>query len=463
MDRWRNQEEAVAFAMDRPSTMLNMGMGTGKTRVALDVAFMRDDVHRVLVVCPKSVLMDEVWRKNIEKFHDGDKEWAYVGLIKGTVKDKAKDVKEICEAFSEVKLFVVVNYEIVWRAELGDALRAIGFDMVVLDESHRAKSAGSKVSKYLYLLGKRTKYKMCLSGTPMANSPLDVYGQYRFLDPSIFGTRHNDFLQKYAILGGPERRFIVGLKNLNELDERFDSIAYSCSMSDVAGRLKLPAELPPIERGVALSSGDMNTLKKLKKEFIADTEDGMIVVKNVLGMILRMQQITSGFCMVTPSPGMPEVPRDLNTVKADQLRDDLQDISPRASVVVFCVFHHDLDLVHLAGREAQRDTFEVSGRLYQLDEWRKTSGAVLAIQIQSGAEGIDLTNSNYAIYFSLPHSLAVYEQSKARLYRPGQERPVSFIHYLARGTIDETMYQSLLHKRDLIDDICNRRIDVASL
>ena len=63
------------------------------------------------------------------------------------------------------------------------------------DESHRAKAAGSKVSKFLALLGKRVHYKMCLSGTPMANSPLDVYGQYRFLDSSIFGTNHYLFLQ----------------------------------------------------------------------------------------------------------------------------------------------------------------------------------------------------------------------------------------------------------------------------
>src|SRR5699024_4796093 len=130
-----------------------------------------------------------------------------------------------------------------------------------------AKAAGSKVSKYLAMLGRRVRYKMCLSGTAMANSPLDVYGQYRFLDPTIFGTNHYYFLQRYAILGGPERRFVVGYKNQKELKEKFQSIAYSCRMSDVASRLKLPKYLPPMERMVKLPARDMVTSNRLAKEF----------------------------------------------------------------------------------------------------------------------------------------------------------------------------------------------------
>ena len=460
--RWENQEEAFRFALEHPSVMFNMGMGTGKTRTALDTVFAREDVHKILVVCPKSILVDRVWEKNLFKFHAEDR-WTCYNLIDGTVKKKAEKVRQIAEEpiESHGRIFIIVNYDVVWRAELGDAFRLFGFDAVILDESHKIKSAGSKVSKYAALLGKRVPYKMCLSGTPMANSPLDVYGQYRFLDPSIFGTRHNDFLQKYAVLGGPERRFIVGYKNLHELDQKFDSIAYTCKMSDIADRLKLPAELPPIERGVYLPKKDMDTLKELKKEFIAACADGVVVVRNVLGAILRQQQIASGFCMVTGGPAEPERIQELNTAKRDQLIEDLEDISPEASVVVFCVFRHDLDIVHFAAKEAKRDVFEVSGAVYELEEWRKHKGAVLAVQVQAGSEGIDLTMANHAIYYSLP-ALSLYEQSRARLYRPNQTRPVTFIHYLARGTIDELMYNSLIRKRNLIDDIQQGLVDFSS-
>ena len=319
--RWQNQEEALQFALEHPSVMFNMGMGTGKTRTALDTVFTRQDVHKVLVVCPKSILLDRVWQKNLMKFHPEDK-WVCHNLTEGTVKDKAALVKQVQEDdahLNKYKIFIVVNYDIVWRAELGDALRVFGFDAVILDESHKVKSAGSKVSKYAALLGKRIPYKMCLSGTPMANSPLDVYGQYRFLDPSIYGTRYDAFKEKYAVLGGPERRFVVGYKNLNELDAKFDSIAYTCKMSDIADRLKLPPELPPVERGVYLPKKDMDTLRELNRDFVAACEEGVIVVSNVLGKVLRQQQITSGFCVVTDGPGEAERIQELNTIKKDQL------------------------------------------------------------------------------------------------------------------------------------------------
>ena len=86
----------------------------------------------------------------------------------------------------------------------------------------------------------------------------------------------------------------------------------------------------------------------------------------------------------------------------------------------------------------------------------------MAIQVQAGSEGIDLTIANHAIYYSLP-ALSLYEQSRARLYRPNQTRPVSFIHYIARGTIDELIYDSLTRKRSLIEDIQNGVVDFSSL
>lgn len=454
MKRWQNQEEAYQFAMTHPAVMLDMDMGTGKTRVAIDVAMDRTDVQRVLVACPKAVL--SVWPSELEK-HAGERRYqVVVKSPKAGIVNTAKMVKDFItpRGVPGETRFVVINYDSVWRKELGEVVLRAGFDMVILDESHRAKAAGSKVSKFMGLLGKRVKYKMCLSGTPMANSPLDVYGQYRFLDPSIFGTNHNAFLQQYAVMGGPERRFVVGFKNLKDLNERFRSIAYSCSMSDVSQRIKLPNALPPVMRRVDLPGRDMQTMKVLAKEFIAECSTGeMVVLSNVLTRTLRMQQITSGFCEVKDAPGANGWYKDLNTTKQDALVDHLQDISPKESVVVFCVFKHDLDAVHEVAAKVKRDSFELSGRRNDLEDWKHNSGGVLVVQIQAGAEGVDMTKAHHAVYFSLPHSLAVYDQSKARLYRPGQSNPVTFVHLIASGTIDEVMYDSLLRKKGLIEAV----------
>lgn len=459
MDRWQNQEEAFQFAMAHDACMLDMEMGTGKTRVAIDVAFARHDVKKVLVVCPKAVL--RVWPKELKKHASGKLYKVFVRSPKATIASSTQELREFLPgSLPSGKKFVIMNYDAAWRYPMGDVILKADFDMVILDESHRAKAAGSKVSKYLAMLGKRVQYKMCLSGTPMANSPLDVYGQYRFLDPSIFGTNYNRFLQDYAIMGGPERRFVIGYKNQKDLKDRFQSIAYTCKMSYVADRIKLPDHLPPVQRMVQIPARDMATSNKLAKKMIAECgNEGMVTAKNVLVKLLRLQQIAAGFCQVQDSPLQPSRVEELNTSKQDVLADILQDISGSDPVVVFCVFQHDLDAVAAAADKAKRAAFELSGRANELERWQFTEGAVLAVQIQAGAEGVDMTCANHAIYFSLPHSLALYDQSRARLYRPGQTRPVSFIHLIAEGTIDEGMYASLMKKKDVIEEIKDGTFD----
>lgn len=461
-ERWQNQEEAYQFAMKHPTTMLAMSMGTGKTRVAIDVSISKIDVCRILVVCPKAVL--SVWPNELEKYASGK----YLCHVRqpGKIVEEARKIREFItpRATPGIKRYVIVNYDSVWRKELGETILKSGFDMVILDESHRAKAAGSKVSKYLALLGKRVKYKMCLSGTPMANSPLDVYGQYRFLDPSIFGTNHNAFMQEYAVMGGPEKRFVVGYKNQKKLNEKFKSIAYVCDISDVFQRLKLPESLPPVIREVQLPSKDMKTLKKLSREFVAECSTGnTIVVNNVLTRALRMQQIAAGFCLTVEEPGMPTLVEELNAAKANALLEYLGDVGYNERVVVFCKFKHDLDTIRDVSIQCGRMSFELSGRENSLEHWKSKPGGVLAVQIQAGAEGVDMTCSNHAVYFTLPRSLALYDQSKARLYRPGQTRPVSFTHLIAKGTIDELMYQSLMFKRNLIDAIKDGCLDYGLL
>lgn len=448
-ERWPTQEEAIKFAISHNASMMDMDMGTGKTRVAIDTAFNHKDAYRVLVVCPKAVI--SVWRENLNKFAPNTS-WTCYDPKKGSIKSKADGLVDFLKVPS-TKQFVVLNYDCVWRGNMGDVVLKAGFNMVILDESHRAKAAGSKTSKFLALLGRRVKYRMCLSGTPMANSPLDVYGQYRFLDPTIFGTNYYAFLQEFAIMGGPDYKFIVGFKNQKRLNDKFNSIAYHCKMSDVADRVKLPDALPPTHRMVQLPRKDIATMKELSREFVAECESGHIVVNNVLVSLIRMQQICSGFCIVKDSVFDQGTIEELNTAKEDALADMLEDIGHGENVVVFCQFRHDLNAIKRASEKSGWRYYELSGSADMLNEWRKDDDAVIGVQIQAGSEGIDMTKSNHAVYFSVPHSLAMYNQSKARLYRPGQNRPVSFCHLIAEGTIDEALYRSLIRKEDIIESI----------
>lgn len=459
---WPAQEEAVEFALARPAAMLDMGMGCGKTRVAIEAIKAREDVRRVLVVCPKAVV--PVWGRECAKYLDPGTYQVHERSASATVAKTAEAARLVLDRdLGDVLELLVVNYDSVWRAPLGDLLcRAAdrgALDMVVLDESHRAKSAGSKVSKYLAMLGRRVRYRLCLSGTPMANSPLDVYGQYRFLDRSIFGTNHERFLQAYAVMGGPDRNFIVGYKNQQDLMARFRSIAYTCSLEDVADRAKLPDALPDQVLPVGLPARDMRALQDLQRDFVAECGGGFATASNVLVRLLRMQQIASGFCEVQPGPGEAGELRELNSAKYDAALDWARDLPPGERLVVFCTFTHDLDMSRRLSEALRRPFFELSGREHRADEWRASEGGLLAVQIQAGAEGVDLTASSRALYWSLPHSLALYEQSRARIRRPGQSRPAQFVHLVAEETVDEGVYASLRAKRDVIDAVRDGSFD----
>jgi SNF2 family DNA or RNA helicase len=165
--------------------------------------------------------------------------------------------------------------------------------------------------------------------------------------------------------------------------------------------------------------------------------------------MLRLQQLTGG--ALDSDEGLP---LHRSEEKERALADFLIDLDPAEPVVVFARFRADLDAIRLAARAAGRAVRELSGTRRELAEWQADSvGSVLATQIQSGGEGIDLTRAAHCVYYSLGFSLAQYEQSLARTHRPGQSRPVTYYHLIASGTIDRYVYRTLRQRRDVIDRV----------
>lgn len=398
--------------------------------------------------------MITVWPKEFEK-HAGHSRWAVLALNKGTIAQRL----EQAEAFlhlQEVKdnqAIIVMNYEAVWRSPFDSwVMNFANFDLVVCDESHRIKAAGSSISKYMAKLADRVPYRLCLTGTPMPQGPMDLYGQYRFLDKGIFGISFTKFRARYAQivpLGDTGAYKIVGYQNEDELHEKFYSIAYRADR-DV---LDLP-EAVHNTREVELEPKTLRVYKNLEHDFYAWIDEGKeVTVSNALAKILRLQQVTSGH--------IPTDDGDLVTVgyeKAEALADLFEDIPAEEPIVVFCRFRHDLDIIKQTAEKAGRSACELSGRLNQLAEWQTGKFNVLATQIQAGGVGVDLTRACYCIYYSVGHSLGDYEQSLARTHRPGQQRTVFYYHIIASGTIDEKVYKSLQMKKDIVRAILDGEV-----
>ena len=274
----------------------------------------------------------------------------------------------------------------------------------------------------------------------MSHSPLDIYAQYRALDKSIYGTSFVRFRSRYAVMGGFNRMQVVGYQRENELRKLFYSRAYRVESDDV---LDLPSTLS-INLKCELGREGQRLYSEMANQFIADVAGGHITASNALSRLVRLQQITSGYGRLEDGTDV-----EIDTSKAKVLEDVLTDIGGEP-VVVFTRFVHDLDVVHRAAAKAGIPSYEVSGRRKDLSEW---NSGVLAVQIQAGGLGLDLTLARYAIYYSLGFSLGDYSQSMARLHRPGQTHPVEYIHILASGTVDETVMGALARREAVIDHI----------
>ncbi len=444
MPRWKHQEAAFQFAKDRPATMLSMFMGTGKSLVTVDLC-KEWNAKRVLILCPVSVRA--VWRREFAKWGEGM--FQVTVLDKGTVAKKTNTVDALFRLHPAGRHVVVINYESARVTPFNKWALSQNWDVVALDESHRCKAHSTATSKFVMKLADKTRRRLCLTGTPMPHSPLDVFGQYRFLDWRLFGKRWTPFKHSYAVCGNPHiPQAITDCRNLDVLQERFGRIAYQVS-ADV---LDLPEAMHHI-RTFALDGMAAKIYRNLELDLIADLDTGVVTAANALVKTLRLRQVVSGFVQPDAMPGDDNAPLHLHEGKEALLADLLTDIAE--PVVVFCEFSFDLHRVRKLAEKMGRTYGEVSGKQNDLTEHGTMPEGidVLGVQYQSGGVGIDLTRARYAVYYSPTYSLGNYDQSLARLHRPGQEGSVHFYHLVAEGTIDEIVYKSLSTKRDIVESV----------
>lgn len=442
---WRHQLEAFWTAYDSRGFLLSMWMGTGKTRVAIDLVVNRG--HKLtLVLCPKSVI--PVWSQQFERH--GPPGFPVLLLENGGVAAKAAAVEEfaICLQTRGVPGVLVVNYESAWRKPLSTVLQKLAWgkqlDCLVMDEIHRIKSPPGKASQFCWRLSQVVPYRLGLTGTPMPHSPLDIFAQYRALDASIFGSNYFAFRSRYAILGGYEGRQVVAYKNEADLNQQFRSIAYQAGPEVIELPEALHHEIP-----CRLEPQAWRVYQQLERELRADVEKGEVTVANALVKLLRLQQITSGYVPV--DGGALEY---LDHAKIDALADLLEDLGDVEPVVIFCRFRHDLANIEALAL-GERGYYEISGEHNDLDLWRQSAGGILGVQIQSGGLGIDLTHARYCAYYSLGFSLGDYEQSQARVHRPGQEHTVHYYHLICERTVDEYVYHRLRQRKQVVEGILN--------
>ena len=459
---WLHQTQAYHFLRALPSGALFSDMGTGKTKVVVDL-ICNEHPRNVLIIGPLKAVEDGLWAREFAKHGSCDVAVHEYGPSAGRINERALWIMgREADQWDKYPVIQVINYETLDKEEMRDALLTVPWDLVVLDESHRIKAVTGVRSKFLGKLGRQVGRRLILTGTPNADKPIDVWGQFRFLDPTIFGN-YTEFKRRYCLLrtmpngSGGYFEKIEGYKNLEHLADEMASVAFRVT-ADV---LDLP-EQHDVVRYVRLGRDAQSTYLRMEKACVVQDESFTVIADNVLTRYLRLQEITSGYLRAdaepSDKPGVGRTPREVrrfDTSKADATLEIIEDIGPDEPIIVFYRFDQDAEILAETLLVTGRTCYELSGRRNHLDRWKNSHdpGAVLLVNIAAGAEAIDLTAARYVVYYSTDFSLSHYEQSRKRVHRPGQTRPVTYYHIVAGDTVDQYIQAALHKKQDIATTI----------
>jgi len=501
---WEHQLRALSYSSQVSASMIAVPMGGGKT--ASTVATVNNvGAARVLIVCPNKVR--GVWPREVAKWSarpwhivDGKRPSRRKGALPQdmTVAERLHQAEEcLFDCACGAAHVAVFNYEMLTREPVASWVPPQRLDMIIYDEIHRLKSPTGKGSKTAGAWVDFSQRRIGLSGTPMPQHPWDIFGVYRALDPNIFGHVWTPFNRKYVesrtamieTRGEDGNMFTVSREFPAQIKQQWAE-EFAAKVHSIMYRPTIDLKLPGVEhitREVQLEPAAWKVYKDLDEHMSADlrafakgedVDEAMLMPKNIIARIGRLMQLTGG---TVPDDG--EYDNDgklvrqsyrVSTAKADALAEILDDagcVPDRPGgpepVIVYCQYRTDLDAIRKVVEDAGLRYGEISGRrsdgLSSLGEMSEHAD-VVGVQIQSGGTGVDLTRARYGVWYSAGHSLGDYDQALKRQDRPGQTRPVVFIHLIAVNTVDLDVYKGLSERSSVVAAFLRARgVDPAAL
>jgi SNF2 family DNA or RNA helicase len=433
---------------------------TGKTLTAIAVAgrlFLDGKVRRLLVVGPKSVV--PVWAGN-KKLNIPGQIDEYAGFpyeVESFLGNVNKRIDKLLSWKHSDRLQCAVwNYDAIRDESVKTAIYKWKPDLIIADEAQRIGNPSSQQSKALYWLGDRTPYRMALTGTPVRNSPLDYFGIYRFVNPSIFGKSFTAFKARYAVMGGYQNYQIVGYKNMEELVQKAHSQAFrvtkrECLDLDPVLHQKLYCQLEPSAR---------KQYHDMAKHSVIELEQSeKVIAINVLSRMEKLAQVAGGFVKNSNDKWV-----QISKAKINLLKETLKDLLLQGKkVIVFAIHVPELDAIEQLLTEMGIDFVHIRGMVSDnerdLAKYRfqnDTNCKVFVGQTHASGLGIDLFASHNVIFYSKNHSYDDFDQAVSRADRNGQKYRVNAIHLIAEDTIDEKITESVKNKENIADMVVNR-------
>ena len=412
---FEHQRRALAETADKNRVAYYHDMGLGKTFTGAE-KLMQLNGRVNLVVCQKSKIDD--W---IEHFRTHYPECiAYNGT-------KAECLKRFVEYPYSEKQVCVINYELLFRRP---ELKSVHYDTLLLDESSLIQNDTAKRTKFILSL--HTDNVILLSGTPTGGKYENLYSQLRLLGWDISKkTYMNTFVETRLqnVGGGLKIPVVVGYKNVGRLKRKMRE--YGCNFLKTSEIFDLP---PQTFNEIRISA--TAEYKKFRKDKVVELDDGTTLIGDTtLTELLYCRQLCGAY----------------NSEKLAAFSDLLQSSNDR--FIVFYNFNAELDALKSICKTLNRPTSEVNGHCKDLTAFEKYDNAVLFGQYQSAAMGLNLQQANKIIYFTPPLSSELYEQSKKRTHRIGQEKPCFYYQLICKNSVEIDIYKTLSERRDYTEKL----------
>ena len=448
---YEHQKKGLAFCQALEKFGLFMEMGTGKTKIILDLLgnYYKGNINwpPSLIVCPVSVM--ENWRLEALKHQPNLK----VVVAQGTREQKLKTLRLIETKQAQI---IVINYESLWRLVSQFAL--IPWWATVLDESTKIKHRATQQAKAVMKLGQRSMRRYILTGTPAPNNPLELFNQIKFLDPTIFGHSWYVFRDRYAIMGGYGNYQVLGWKNLPELTQKLGLISYRVMKKDC---LDLPEKVY-VEHRIKMTDEQSKVYKELAEDLVTSIKGVDVVASVVLAKLTKLRQLTSGFVYKTDKTS---IRLDQNP-KLDQLKEILESITESHKVVIWTSFRDEVEQITDLCKSLNLKSIKLDGsvpghlrgevvRNFQEDPNIK----IFIGQQHAGGLGITLTAADYCIFYSNDYSYEIRAQAEDRLHRIGQKNQVTYIDLIMKGTLDATIKRMLAQKANLASSLVPSKLE----
>jgi SNF2 family DNA or RNA helicase len=416
-------------------------LGTGKTITSIAIAgalYLKGKIRRVLVVAPLSIL--GVWNEEFSKFADFD----YVlAVLSGTGSKKADTLRHMRGTSLQV---AVVNYESAWRLE--KEILAWQPDLVIADEGHKIKTHNIAASKAMHRIGAKAAYRLLLTGTVITNKAIDVFSQYKFLNPTVFGQSFYVFRNRHFDMTGYGQHTPVLKRSMEQdLMRRLHCIAFRATKAEC---LDLP-ETTDIVRYVELEPAAAKIYRDLVKDSYAELGQSEVTVTNILTRLLRLSQLTGGF--IGDDEG--NAPQRISTAKQAALEDIVEEaLQEDKKLVIIARFIPEIKaickLLEKQGVNYSCIMGGVKDRDAQVSAFQNDPQTQVFVgQIATAGLGITLTAASTMVFYSEDYSMSNFEQAKARIHRVGQKENCTYIYLVAKGTVDEKVLAALRSKADL--------------